>query len=547
MNKVELEMKKYNEIFFLLVVLALLSCNHEDSPTDILPTSIQLSETSFSLVIGGREKLLISSTPNNATLSNATWSSSNPTIATVDSSGVISALKVGTTTINLTIGNLSENCALKVVTSPITKLVMPEVKYPIMNGAIIFLQGAGFTASQKIWLRRNNTNTSTKAPRLNTSMKAGKANGDILAIIHDQAASYLSFYATITNADWYSVILDNDTTQLNLGNIQISTQVVPEYTYDKNKIYWDDTHWRKMQLRGNVKTITTKADYYPYWVDINSFAFNKNGYIESYAIGGYDGTKGNDNLKVFSTYQYDSQNRLVQKNDNGGVIDDIGKCDKITCKYNYGNHNQYLPLDFNWYASFSTLYDNVELIFNNRFDLSAWQRGLASINMEEHYASNKIVTINYVFNVSKDSIYTIDENNKKIIWYYNNSNFPFKSLRYNYNDLFNSTYLFSSNGLPLERKGWAKDRESVVYYQYLMKDSPFMLFLEQNNGNGYESYKYDKNWDLIKYNHDDVDYWTYNYQSYDSNGNWTQCMAIDRNSNGKITQTEKFTRDIIYW
>jgi len=539
-------MKKYNILFVLLIIVAtILSCSHEDSPTDILPTSIQLSETSFSLVVDGREKILTTTTPSNATLSTAKWSSSNPTIATVDSSGVITALTVGITTINLTVGSLSENCTLKVVTSPITQLVMPEAKYPIANGAIIFLQGTGFTANQKIWLRKNNTDISAKVPQLSAPMKAGKANGDILATIHDQAASCISFYATITNAGWYSVILDNDTTQFNLGNIQISTQVVPEYTYDKNKIYWDDTHWRKMQLKGSVKTITTKADYYPYWVNVNTFAFNKNGYIESYAIGGYDGTKGNANLKVYSTYQYDSQNRLILKLENSNVHDGNGTIDKITCKYNYGNHSQYLPIDFDWYASFSTSYDNVELVFNNRFNLSSWQRGLTSINMEKHYASNNIVTINYVFNVFKDSIYTIDSNDKKTVWYYNNSNLPFKSNRSS--DLSNTTYLFSTNGLPLELKWWAKGRESNVYYRYWIKDRPFMLFSEQNDDGYIKSYEYDKNWDLLKYNEGNNSHWTYNYQSYDSNGNWTQCMAIERNANGKIIQTEKFTRDIIYW
>jgi len=74
-----------------------------------------------------------------------------------------------------------------------------------------------------------------------------------------------------------------------------------------------------------------------------------------------------------------------------------------------------------------------------------------------------------------------------------------------------------------------------------------MIFSEQNDDGYIKSYEYDKNWDLLKYNEGNNSHWTYNYQSYDSNGNWTQCMAIERNANGKIIQTEKFTRDIIYW
>lgn len=64
-------------------------------------TGVSLSKTSLSLVEGGSETLLATVSPANATNKSVTWSSSNDSVATVDASGKVTAVKAGTATITV--------------------------------------------------------------------------------------------------------------------------------------------------------------------------------------------------------------------------------------------------------------------------------------------------------------------------------------------------------------------------------------------------------------------------------------------------------------
>lgn len=83
----------------------------------ILSTSISLNKTSDSLVTGQEETLLATIAPENATNKSITWSSSNSSIASVDTLGKVKALKAGTATITATTqdgSSLSAACTIKI-------------------------------------------------------------------------------------------------------------------------------------------------------------------------------------------------------------------------------------------------------------------------------------------------------------------------------------------------------------------------------------------------------------------------------------------------
>ncbi|MFR3148968.1 MAG: Ig domain-containing protein [Enterococcus faecium] len=83
------------------------------------PESVALNKTTLSLVVGANETLVATILPANATNKNVTWSSSDSTIATVDTKGKVVAVKAGTTkiTVKTVNGNKSAECALT-VTAP---------------------------------------------------------------------------------------------------------------------------------------------------------------------------------------------------------------------------------------------------------------------------------------------------------------------------------------------------------------------------------------------------------------------------------------------
>ena len=73
--------------------------------------------------IGGSIALVATITPDNTTDKTVTWSSSAPTIASVDSNGKVTALAVGTTTITATTANgLTATCSVEVKEVPASKI-----------------------------------------------------------------------------------------------------------------------------------------------------------------------------------------------------------------------------------------------------------------------------------------------------------------------------------------------------------------------------------------------------------------------------------------
>ncbi len=81
--------------------------------TCVLATGISLNKPSMSLAVGDTETLVATVTPSNVTNGSVTWSSSAPSIATVDVNGKVTAVAVGTATITATTtdgSNLSASC-----------------------------------------------------------------------------------------------------------------------------------------------------------------------------------------------------------------------------------------------------------------------------------------------------------------------------------------------------------------------------------------------------------------------------------------------------
>jgi uncharacterized protein YjdB len=68
----------------------------------ILLTSVALSPTTFSGVANTQQQLTATFTPSNATNQTVNWATSNPAVATVNSSGLVTTVGPGTTTITVT-------------------------------------------------------------------------------------------------------------------------------------------------------------------------------------------------------------------------------------------------------------------------------------------------------------------------------------------------------------------------------------------------------------------------------------------------------------
>ena len=86
--------------------------------TVIVPvTGVNLDRTSAEIIKGESMTLTATVAPSNATNKNVIWTSSDPSVATVSQSGVVTALEFGTTTISVNSfdGNKSATCVVTVV------------------------------------------------------------------------------------------------------------------------------------------------------------------------------------------------------------------------------------------------------------------------------------------------------------------------------------------------------------------------------------------------------------------------------------------------
>ena len=85
-----------------------------DARTDVPVTGVTLSQTELSLTEGGTAQLTATVLPETATNRNVTWSSNAPGVATVNSSGKVTAVSAGTATITVTTvdGGFTATCVI---------------------------------------------------------------------------------------------------------------------------------------------------------------------------------------------------------------------------------------------------------------------------------------------------------------------------------------------------------------------------------------------------------------------------------------------------
>ena len=104
-------------------------------------TGVTISPTTASLEIGGTQQLTATVSPSNATDKTVSWSSNNTSVATVSSTGLVTAISSGSATITVTTtdGHKTATCAITVATAvtytyKLASTMVVGKKYLIANG-----------------------------------------------------------------------------------------------------------------------------------------------------------------------------------------------------------------------------------------------------------------------------------------------------------------------------------------------------------------------------------------------------------------------------
>ena len=117
----------------VFMVSFLVSCGPAEDP-EVKVTSVSLSQSSLSLEIGATESLTATVTPSDATNKTVSWTSSNPSVATVNN-GTVTAVGEGMATITATAGGKSGTC--QVTVNPEKVLVVGEAATAPVAGATV--------------------------------------------------------------------------------------------------------------------------------------------------------------------------------------------------------------------------------------------------------------------------------------------------------------------------------------------------------------------------------------------------------------------------
>ena len=111
------------------------NCEVTVNPAAILATSVSLDQSNVSLTEGMTLQLTATVLPENATDRTVTWTSSDPAVATVDATGLVTAVAAGTATITATTSDgsaLAATCQVTVEASAANQLMVEN--YTVLRG-----------------------------------------------------------------------------------------------------------------------------------------------------------------------------------------------------------------------------------------------------------------------------------------------------------------------------------------------------------------------------------------------------------------------------
>ena len=227
-------------------------------------TSITLDKTTASLRAGQSIKLAATVNPSDATDKTVTWTSSNPSVATVEN-GMVKAIKVGSTTITAKAGDRTATCAVTVEATPVTSITLDKTTASLRAGQSIKLAAtvnpSDATDKTVTWTSSNPSVATVE----NGNVKAIKVGSTtITAKVGDKIATCS---VTVEATPVMSITLDRTTASLKVGqSVTLTATVNPSDATDKTVTWTSSNPSVATVENGIVKaikvgstTITAKA------------------------------------------------------------------------------------------------------------------------------------------------------------------------------------------------------------------------------------------------------------------------------------------------
>jgi len=206
-----------------------------DTTVPFRVTSVTLNKTTLSLDIGATETLVPTISPANASIKTVSWSSSNTTVATVNGSGLVTAVAPGNAVITVTTsdGNRTATCSVTVRTLPVTGVTLNrnDLGLTINETETLIATVLPAAANQNVSWSSNNTSVATV--NASTGQITARTRGTAV-ITATTAEGNRTATCTITVRDLYVLT----TTQIFKNGTAIATlENASSYTIDGSGMY----------------------------------------------------------------------------------------------------------------------------------------------------------------------------------------------------------------------------------------------------------------------------------------------------------------------
>ena len=227
-------------------------------------TSVTLDKTSASLKAGETVTLTATVKPDDATDKTVTWSTSDASVATV-SNGVVIANKVGSATITAKAGDKTATCAITVVATPVTSVILDKTSASLKAGESVTLiakvNPSDATDKTVTW-STSDASVATVSNGVVNAVKVGSAT--ITAKAGDKTATCT---VTVIPTPVTSVALNVTSASLQVGEtVTLTATVNPSDATDKSVTWSTSDESIATVSNGVVKavsigsaTITAKA------------------------------------------------------------------------------------------------------------------------------------------------------------------------------------------------------------------------------------------------------------------------------------------------
>ena len=237
----------------------------DDGTGPISVTGVNLDKVTASIEVGSTTQLTATITPSNATDKSVTWSSSNISIATVSSSGLVTGTTAGTATITVTTtdGSYTATCVVTVTAAVLTDYILtntlqPGREYLIVNGN-----------SGSVYMMSNEANGSRTLKGIAATVSNNKIS------INEATAAKVSFNCVLyTTGNSVTTTIESNNTYL-YSDSGTGLRFQSTNSLDRFWHYEDNKFWQFKSTSTNGYTDTSSEyKYYLEWDNSGNFTDN---------------------------------------------------------------------------------------------------------------------------------------------------------------------------------------------------------------------------------------------------------------------------------